>query len=107
MVDSKNVGGVVCTGELVEEDLPHIIAEKPFTREGKEYVRRDYSDGFTELYFYDTERGCWLVEGYRNKQILGMPYNFDWCLSSNVLCGLYLESVKIIKNKKHFPVFSC
>jgi hypothetical protein len=83
----------------------YIISERPFVR-GEKCLRRDYSDGFTELYFYDTERACWLVEGYRNKKILGMPYDFERCLSSNVLCGLYLESVKIIKDKKHFPKFS-
>jgi hypothetical protein len=103
----KNVGGVFCADFLAEKNLPYLISEEQFAMGEKNYFRRDYSDGLVELYHYNGERGFWVVEGYRDKEILGMSYDFEWCLSSKVLCGLYLESVKIIKDKKYFPVFSC
>jgi hypothetical protein len=82
-----------------------LIFQGELERDGKRYLRRDYAGGFVELYYFDGVHDCWVVEGYRHKDILGMPYDFECCLSSPVLYGLYLESVRLMKDKKRFPTF--
>lgn len=73
-----------------------IIGDRPYIQGDKEYIRRDYADGSVDLITYDKDKHSWLYETYAKKEILGMDYDFEYCLSVPCLSGLYFLSASVL-----------
>ncbi|MCH5350381.1 MAG: hypothetical protein J1F39_00235 [Clostridiales bacterium] len=73
-----------------------VVKESEHTCGDKKYFRRDYVDGSADLITYNEDKGYWLFETFTNKKILGMEYDFEYCLSSPIFCGLYFVSATVI-----------
>lgn len=80
-----------------------ILREADFDCGDKKYVRRDYTDGTVDLITYNGNKKYWLFETFINKKILGMEYDFEYCLSSPAFCGLYFVYSTIIYDRRRAP----
>ena len=74
-----------------------IIGDRPYMQGDKEYLRRDYADGSVDLITYDENKHSWLYETYAKKEILGMDYDFEYCLSVPYLSGLCFLSASALR----------
>jgi len=73
-----------------------IIGDRPYKQGDKEFLRRDYADGSVDLITYDKDKHSWLYETYAKKEILGMDYDFEYCLSVPYFATLYFISATIL-----------
>ncbi len=73
-----------------------IMGDRPYKQGEREYIRRDYADGSVDLITYDEEKHSWLYETYAKKKILGMDYDFEYCLSVPYMAGLYFISATVL-----------
>ena len=78
-----------------------LISERKFIQSGKEYLRRDYEDGTVDLITYNAERGFWLFETYSKKTILESGFDFEYCLSDLLLCGLCFVSASVVPDRRN------
>ena len=72
------------------------IGDKQYNQGDKSYIRRDYADGSVDLITYSADTRSWLYETYAKKKIMGIDYDFEYCLSSPCLCALYFVSATIV-----------
>ncbi len=73
-----------------------IIGDRPYKQGDKEFLRRDYADGSVDLITYDRDKHSWLYETYAKKEIPGMDYDFEYCLSVPYLSGLYFNCATVL-----------
>ena len=76
-----------------------IIGDRIYFQWDRQYVRRDYADGSVDLITYDTDKRAWLYETYAKKIILGMDYDFEYCLSVPYLSVLYFISASVVRER--------
>lgn len=73
-----------------------IIGDRPYMQGDKEFLRRDYADGSVDLITYDENKHSWLYETYAKKEIPGMDYDFEYCLSVPYFAALYFISATML-----------
>lgn len=78
-----------------------IIGDRLYKQGDKEYIRRDYADGSVDLITYDEDRHSWLYETYAKRDILGMDYDFEYCLSVPYFATLYFISAIMLYGYCH------
>ncbi|MCH5165206.1 MAG: hypothetical protein J1G01_02265 [Clostridiales bacterium] len=77
-----------------------IVCDRAYMQGDREVLRRDYADGYVDLITYNAEKRLWIFETYAKKEILGMDYDFEYCLSVPYLCGLYFVSAVVLREVK-------
>ena len=82
-----------------------VVLESIYTQGVNELYRRDYADGSVDLITYNADKRSWLFETYAKKDILGMDYDFEYCLSVPYLSGLYFISATVLyeRSKRKSP----